>query len=266
MKRILFIMCVILSFMLQGRLVWGQGSDLENGTGPLTSEVVRELRLRSLGPTLTPGRIADIAVDPRNRSVWYLACASGGLWKTTNRGNNWEPIFDKGGSYSLGCVTIDTRNPDIIWLGTGENSSNRSVGYGDGVYKSMDGGHTWTCMGLGDSQHIGKILVDPRNSNVVFVAAEGPLWSSGGDRGLFKTEDGGDTWKAVLEISVHTGITDIAFELAPDRFQRLHPLQALRSSQGANLSTGFQDLLSIGLVDRIAFLIAGDGYFRENSA
>ncbi len=223
MKRILFTVCVISSFMLQSRLLWGQGADLGDstarstrppgdGTVQLTSQLVRQLRLRSLGPTLKPGRVADIAVDPRNCNVWYLACASGGFWKTTNRGNNWEPIFDEGGSYSLGCVTIDTRNPDIIWLGTGENSSNRSVGYGDGVYKSIDGGQSWKCMGLGDSQHIGGILVDPRDSDVVFVAAEGPLWSNGGDRGLFKTTDGGRTWKAVLEISANTGVTDIAFD------------------------------------------------------
>lgn len=212
MKRILLSVCVISSFLVQDRLVRGQNLDLQDGAVQLTSEFVRELRLRSLGPTLKPGRVADIAVHPRNRNVWYLACASGGLWKTMNRGNSWDPIFDEGGSYSLGCVTIDTRNPDIIWLGTGENSSNRSVGYGDGVYKSVDGGHTWTCMGLRDSQHIGKILVDPRDSDVVFVAAEGPLWSSGGDRGLFKTTNGGRTWKAMLEISDNTGVTDMAFD------------------------------------------------------
>jgi photosystem II stability/assembly factor-like uncharacterized protein len=165
-----------------------------------------------LGPTLKPGRVADIAVDPRNRSIWYLANASGGLWKTTNRGNDWEPIFDEGGSYSLGCVTIDPTDSNVIWLGTGENSSNRSVGYGDGVYKSTDGGESWKRMGLSDSQHIGRILIDPRDSDVVFVAAEGPLWSAGGDRGLFKSTDGGQTWKAVLRISNNTGVTDIVFD------------------------------------------------------
>jgi len=223
MKRVLCTVCMVSSFMLQSSLLWGQASDvgdstarstrpLGDGTVQLNSELVRELRLRSLGPTLKPGRVADIAVDPRNRSLWYLANASGGLWKTTNRGNNWEPIFDEGGSYSLGCVTIDTRNSDVIWLGTGENSSNRSVGYGDGVYKSTDRGQSWKRMGLSDSQHIGRILVDPRDSDVVFVAAEGPLWSGGGDRGLFKTTDGGRTWKAVLEIGANTGVTDIAFD------------------------------------------------------
>ena len=159
-----------------------------------------------------PGRVADIAVDPRNRSIWYLAVASGGLWKSTNRGNDWQPIFDEGGSYSLGCVTIDPGNPDVIWLGTGENSSNRSVGYGDGVYKSIDSGKSWKNMGLRDSQHIGKIVVDPRDSDVVFVAAEGPLWSPGGDRGLFKTTDGGRTWETVLEISENTGVTSLAYD------------------------------------------------------
>jgi len=212
MKRILCTACMVSSFMLQSSLLLGQGSNVGGGKVGLTSESVSELRLRSLGPTFKPGRVADIAVDPRNRSLWYLANASGGLWKTTNRGNDWEPIFDEGGSYSLGCVTIDTRNSDVIWLGTGENSSNRSVGYGDGVYKSSDGGQSWKRMGLSDSQHIGRILVDPRDSDVVFVAAEGPLWSSGGDRGLFKTTNGGRTWKAVLKISPNTGVTDIAFD------------------------------------------------------
>lgn len=220
MKRVLCTVFMVSSFVMQSSLLWGQGSDagnsevrsFENKTAGLNSEFFGELQLRSLGPTLKPGRVADIAVDPRNRSIWYLANASGGLWKTANRGNDWEPIFDEGGSYSLGCVTIDTRNSDVIWLGTGENSSNRSVGYGDGVYKSTDGGKSWKRVGLSDSQHIGRILVDPRDSDVVFVAAEGPLWSDGGDRGLFKTTDGGQTWKAVLEISEKTGVTDIAFD------------------------------------------------------
>jgi photosystem II stability/assembly factor-like uncharacterized protein len=223
MKRVFCTICMVSLFLLQSNLLRGDGRDVGessassprpvgDGKVRLNSELFGELRLRSLGPTLKPGRVADIAVDPRNRSLWYLANASGGLWKTTNRGNNWAPIFDEGGSYSLGCVTIDTRNTDVIWLGTGENSSNRSVGYGDGVYKSTDGGQSWQHMGLSDSQHIGRILVDPRDSDVVFVAAEGPLWSDGGDRGLFKTTDGGRTWKAVLEISANTGVTDIAFD------------------------------------------------------
>ena len=223
MKRILCTVCIIPALITQCSLGWGQGSEIgrsvtqsirpiRDGAGQLTSELVREVRLRSLGPTIMPGRIADFAVDPRNSSVWYLAHASSGLWKTTNRGNDWQPIFDEGGSYSLGCVMIDSRNPEVVWLGSGENISNRSVGYGDGVYKSTDGGQSWKNMGLHDSQHIGGIIVDPRDSDVVFVAAEGPLWSPGGDRGLYKTTDGGRTWKAVLEISENTGVTNIAYD------------------------------------------------------
>ena len=221
MGRILRTLCLVSLLILQD--AWGKGLHVAEsaarpialaGAGParVTSDLVSELRLRSLGPALKPGRVADIAVDPRNRSVWYLANGSGGLWKTTNRGNDWQPIFDDGGSYSLGCVTIDDRNPDVIWLGTGENSSNRSVGYGDGVYKSTDGGKSWKRMGLRDSQHIGKIIVDPRDSDVVFVAAEGPLWSGGGDRGLFKTTDGGQSWNVILRIGRNTGVTDIALD------------------------------------------------------
>ena len=175
-------------------------------------DFARAARLRPLGPAYKPGRVAEIAVDPTNRSTWYVAHGSGGLWKTTNRGNSWKPIFDEGGSYSLGYVTVDARNPNVVWLGTGENISNRSVGYGDGVYKSNDGGETWKNVGLRDSEHIGKIIIDPRDSNVVYVAAEGPLWSAGGERGLYKTVDGGATWKTVLQISKNTGVTDMAMD------------------------------------------------------
>ena len=207
MKRVICTICISL-FVLQNSLLT-QSFAGRDKTVQLDSKLVSDLQLRPLGPAFKPGRVADIAVDPRNRSTWYLAYASGGLWKTTNCGINWKPIFDEGGSYSLGYITIDPQDTDVIWLGTGENSSNRSVAYGDGVYKSTDGGQTWTCMGLTNSQHIGKILIDPRNSDTVYVAAEGPLWSPGGQRGLYKTTDGGKTWKAVLQISDDTGVTDI---------------------------------------------------------
>ena len=176
-------------------------------TSPLSG-----LALRSIGPTLTTGRIADVAIDPTNRSVWYVAAASGGLWKTENRGLSFTPIFDSYGSYSLATVVIDPKNPSVLWLGTGENSSQRSVGFGDGVYKSLDAGKTWQKMGLEKSEHIGKILIDPRKPDTVYVAAQGPLWSAGGDRGLYKTTDGGKTWAAILTISENTGISDIVFD------------------------------------------------------
>jgi photosystem II stability/assembly factor-like uncharacterized protein len=187
-------------------------ADGQPGAGKLTAELVRGLELRGIGPAFRPGRIADVVVDPRNRKVWYVATASSGLWKTTDAGTTWTPIFDRYVSYSFGCLALDPKNPDIVWLGTGENQSQRSVGFGDGVYRSNDGGQSWKAMGLRDSEHIGKILIDPRNTNVVYVAAQGPLWAPGGDRGLYKSTNGGDTWKPILQISENTGITDIVFD------------------------------------------------------
>jgi photosystem II stability/assembly factor-like uncharacterized protein len=182
------------------------------GASALAADTFRGLALRPLGPALTTGRVSDIAVDPKHPSVWYVAVASGGLWKTINRGSTWTPVFDAYGSYSLGCVTIDPKDSNVLWLGTGENQSQRSVGFGDGVYKSADAGRTWQNVGLRASEHIGKILIDPRDSNVVWVAAQGPLWAPGGDRGLYKSADGGRTWARVLEISDNTGVTDIVFD------------------------------------------------------
>jgi len=184
----------------------------EDDKSPFKSGTFSGLKLRGIGPALMSGRIVDIAVDPSHRSTWYIAVACGGVWKTTNAGTTWKPIFDRQSSYSIGCVTVDGRNPNIVWVGSGENNSQRSVGYGDGVYKSVDGGGSWKKMGLENSEHIGKILVDPRDSDVVFVAAQGPLWNPGGDRGLYKTCDGGATWEKVLEISENTGVSDIVFD------------------------------------------------------
>jgi len=178
----------------------------------LTSATFSGLAFRSIGPALTSGRISDIAVDPERRKLYYAATASGGLWKTVNAGTTWAPIFDGESVYSIGCVTIDPNNPLVIWVGSGENNSQRSVAYGDGVYKSVDGGKTWTNQGLPSSEHIAKILVDPRDSDTVFVASQGPLWSAGGERGLYKTTDGGESWTLVLEISQHTGVTDVLMD------------------------------------------------------
>ncbi len=176
------------------------------------TQLVDGLRLRNIGPAVMGGRISDIAVSPTAPSTWYVSAGSGNVWKTTNSGITWTPVFDDQSSYSVGTLCIDPNNAETIWVGTGENVSGRHVGWGDGVYKSMDGGKSWQHMGLTHSEHIGKILIDPRNSNVVFVAAEGPLWSSGGDRGVYKTVDGGQNWTLVLEIDEHTGVTDLEFD------------------------------------------------------
>ncbi len=170
------------------------------------------LKPRLVGPAVTSGRIVGFAVNPNDRANYFIAVASGGVWKTTNAGTTWTPVFENEGSYSVGCVVMDPKNPNVLWVGTGENNSQRSVGYGDGVYKSVDGGKTWANVGLKASEHIGKILIDPRDSDTVYVAAQGPLWKEGGDRGLYKTTDGGKTWTRVLAIDDNTGVTDIVLD------------------------------------------------------
>jgi len=178
-------------------------------SGPMKADTFNGLALRAIGPAMISGRISDLVVHPRDKAVWYVAAASGGVWKTTNAGTTWKPIFDDQGSFSIGSIAIDPKNPLTLWVGTGENNSQRSVAYGDGVYKSVDGGTTWTTMGLKNSEHLSRIVVDPRDSNVVWVSAQGPLWSPGGDRGLYVTRDGGKTWTKAFETSPHTGVTEV---------------------------------------------------------
>nr|MDJ0940659.1 hypothetical protein [Woeseiaceae bacterium] len=177
---------------------------------PIAS-VIKGLPMRAIGPAFMGGRISHIEVHPEDPRTWYVAVGSGGVWKTTNAGTTFEPIFDDQGSYSIGTITIDPSNPETVWVGTGENVSGRHVGWGDGIYLSRDGGQSWTNMGLGDSQHISRIIVHPDDSNTVLVAAEGPLWSEGGDRGVYMTEDGGETWERVLYVDDATGATDVRF-------------------------------------------------------
>jgi photosystem II stability/assembly factor-like uncharacterized protein len=172
------------------------------------------LQLREIGPAFMGGRIADIEVHPENSATWYVGVGSGGVWKTTNAGTTFAPIFDDQPSYSIGEITLDPSNPDVVWVGTGENVSGRHVAWGTGVYRSMDGGATWENRGLAGSEHIGRILVHPENPDVVLVAAEGPLWSAGGERGVYMSEDGGESWTATLTIDENTGVTDLEF--APD--------------------------------------------------
>ncbi len=172
------------------------------------------LPMRSVGPALMGGRIADIAIHPSDPGTWYAGVGSGGVWKTENSGITWSPVFDDETSYSIGCVRIDPTRPEIVWVGTGEAVSGRHVGWGDGVYKSIDAGNSWTRVGLEHSEHVSDILIDPRDGDTVYVAAEGPLWSSGGERGLYKTTDGGGTWERVLHVDDDTGVTSAVF--APD--------------------------------------------------
>ena len=176
------------------------------------------LSLRGIGPAINGGRIADIAIHPDNENVWYVGVGSGGVWKTANNGTTFEPIFDGESSYSIGSVAIDPSAPEVVWVGTGENVGGRHVGYGDGIYRSTDGGRTWENMGLRASEHLSTIVIHPDDSDVVWVASQGPLWSSGGERGLYKTTDGGETWRKVLGEGEWTGATDIVMDPRnPDR-------------------------------------------------
>jgi photosystem II stability/assembly factor-like uncharacterized protein len=183
----------------------------------MNAETFAGLKFRSIGPAVASGRVMSIAVNPKNKVEYYVGVASGGVWKTVNDGTTWTPIFDKEGSFSIGSVALDPNDASVVWVGTGESNSQRSVDYGDGIYRSDDGGKNWTNLGLKKSEHIGRVVIDPRDSKVLYVAAEGPLWGPGGDRGLYKTTDGGKTWKAALTISENTGVVDVALDPAnPD--------------------------------------------------
>lgn len=196
----------------------GRGS--AGGAAALTdSALVATLSFRSIGPAVMSGRVVDIAVASSHNArggalgtVVYIAAASGGVWKTTNGGMSWEAVFDDEGPGSVGAVEVAASNSDIVWVGTGEDNNQRSSSYGDGVYKSTDGGKTWAHMGLRNSQHVGRIRVHPKNADVVFVASVGPMWAAGGERGVFKTTDGGKTWRNVLSVDASTGAADVILD------------------------------------------------------
>jgi len=205
MKFSIYLFCALLLLSFTAHAQDGEDS-------PMNDKTFSGLKLRNIGPAFTSGRIADIAIHPEDNNVWYIAVGSGGVWKTINAGTTWTPVFDDQPSYSTGCVTIDPRNPHTVWVGTGENVGGRHVGYGDGIYKSSDGGKSWENMGLKASEHISNIIVHPDHSDVIWVAVQGPLWNPGGERGLYKTIDGGKTWKQVLGNDEWTGVTDIVID------------------------------------------------------
>src|ERR1700733_11606635 len=186
--------------------------DKEEKKGGMTADTFSGLKFRLIGPAVASGRVMAIAVNPKDKFEYYVGVASGGVWKTVNDGTTWTPVFDKEGSYSIGWITLDPNDPAVVWVGAGESNSQRSVAYGDGIYRSDDGGKNWQNLGLKKSEHIGRVVVDPRDSKVVYVAAEGPLWGPGGDRGLYKSTDAGKSWKAVLTISENTGVVDVAID------------------------------------------------------
>ncbi|MFN1834013.1 WD40/YVTN/BNR-like repeat-containing protein [Balneola sp. MJW-20] len=165
--------------------------------------------LRNIGPVVMSGRVSDFAVHPENPRIFYTGYASGGVWKTTNSGNTMTPVFDHVGVLGIGDLALAPSDPDILWVGTGENNSSRSSYAGAGVYKSTDGGMTWDFKGLRGSQHIGRILVHPDDANTVWVASMGALYSTNKDRGVYKTTDGGETWTKSLFLNDNTGVIDL---------------------------------------------------------
>jgi photosystem II stability/assembly factor-like uncharacterized protein len=197
--------------ILSGTHAWSQ-KKTQTPKAAEPSAIFEGLTFRSIGPAFMSGRIADILIHPHNEHIWYVAVGSGGVWKTVNAGTTWNPIFDNQKAYSIGCLAFDPQNPEIIWVGTGENVGGRHVAWGDGLYKSENGGETWTHMGLSKSEHLSKIVIHPNNSNIMWVASQGPLWSKGGDRGVYKSEDGGKTWARTLGDAEWMGATDIAID------------------------------------------------------
>jgi len=202
----------------------------------LNSDILSGLKFRCIGPAFMSGRIGDIAIDPHDQKTWYIAVGSGGIWKTINSGTTFTPIFDNETSYSIGCVTVDPNHSLVIWVGTGENVSGRHVGYGDGIYKSLDGGKSWKNMGLKKSEHIDKIIVSPDDSKIIYVAAEGPLWNSGGERGVYMSVNGGNTWTSSLSINQNTGVTDLVMH--PENTKILYAAAHQRRRHVAALING----------------------------
>ncbi len=212
MKKLLHLAGSLLLLLLATSLFAQDEEEKEKEKSPLNAATFSDFKLRNIGPALKSGRIADIAIHPGDNNTWYVAVGSGGVWKTNNAGTTWEPIFDGQSVYSTGCVAIDPNNPHTVWVGTGENVGGRHVGIGDGVYRSDDGGASWKNMGLKESQHISKIIIHPEDPDIIWVAAQGPLWNKGDERGLYKSNDGGQTWKKTLGDDVWVGVTDIVID------------------------------------------------------
>lgn len=201
---------------------------------PVTPELLSELRFRCIGPAVTGGRIHDVEAIPGNSSTIYVATASGGIWKSVNKGTTWKPVFDDQPVSTFGDLDISSSDPNIIWAGTGEQNNRQSTSWGNGVYLSTDGGETWTHKGLVETRHIGRVRIHPENPDVVYVAALGNLWKESSERGVFKTTDGGETWERVLTIDSYTGAVDLVMDPSDPDVLYAATYQRLRRAWGFN--------------------------------
>ena len=210
MKHLRFLGLGAAALALAGQSLIGQTSQapaMNPSAGPFDS-----LHFRSIGPASMSGRISDLAVYEANPAIFYVATAHGGVWKTINNGTTFEAQFQDQGLMSVGDIAISQSNPDLVWVGSGESNNRQSTSWGDGVYKSTDGGKTWKHVGLKTSRYINRIVIDPRANDTVLVAATGSLWGPGGERGVYKTTDGGATWKQTLKVDDDTGANDLVMD------------------------------------------------------
>ncbi len=202
MKNITFTLLVLFSFLLS----------VPMSAQELHMDQMGGLKPRSIGPAGMSGRVTALAVDPKNQNIMFAGTASGGLWRSKDQGVSWKPVFDKQDNLSIGAIAIDPANPDVIWVGTGENNPRNSVSSGKGVFRSLDGGDTWQYMGLKDSRNIANILINPANPEVVYVGVLGSPWGPNSERGLYKTTDGGKSWKKILYVNDLTGVADMVMD------------------------------------------------------
>jgi photosystem II stability/assembly factor-like uncharacterized protein len=214
-------------------LFWNFSAFTKDENPPATAPFDR-LQFREIGPASAGGRIDDFAVLESNPSVFYVATATGGLWKTSSNGATFEPVFDNQSTSSIGDVAIAPTDANLVWVGTGENNNRQSSSWGDGVYKSTDGGRSWKNMGLQESRHIARIIVDPIDHDVVYVAALGSLWGAGGQRGVFKSADGGLTWSNILATDANTGATELVMDPSNNKVLYAATYQRRRATWGFN--------------------------------
>jgi photosystem II stability/assembly factor-like uncharacterized protein len=211
-RRTLWSLIALLLLAGTGTAAPPQEGDSEPAALPIDASALSGLQLRAIGPATMSGRIVDLAAVEGEPWTFYVASATGGVWKTTNNGTTFEPVFYREATHSVGDVAVHAAHPEIVWVGTGERANRQSSSWGDGVYKSTDAGETWTNMGLRDSHHIGRIALHPRNPDIVYVAAMGHLWGANDERGLYRSTDGGATWERVLRIDEDTGVVDVAVD------------------------------------------------------